>query len=252
MKNYKMILQYDGTRYKGWQVLKNTDMTIQGKLENVLSQLAGEPVEVIGSGRTDAGVHAKGQVANFHIRDGFSKEEIWADLNCHLPEDIAVIDLCEVPERFHSRYQAVEKTYRYVIHTSEIPNVFERKYRYTYTEPLNVELMKKAAEQLCGEHDFASFCGNKKMKKSTVRIVKNIHITEEKDCIIIDYTGNGFLQNMVRIMTGTLIEVGRGERDWNSMRELLKTKDRSQAGYTVPPQGLMLMKVDYETVDGIK
>lgn len=252
MKNYKMLLQYDGTRYKGWQVLKNTDMTIQGKLENVLSQLAGESVEVIGSGRTDAGVHAKGQVANFHISEEFSMEEIWADLNRHLPEDIAVVDLEEVPMRFHSRYHAVEKTYRYVIHTSPVPNVFERKYRYTYTEPLKVELMRKAAEQLCGEHDFAAFCGNKKMKKSTVRLVKKIDIKEEKDCIIIDYTGNGFLQNMVRIMTGTLIEAGRGERSWESMKELLETKDRSQAGYTVPPQGLMLMKVNYETVDSIK
>ncbi len=252
MKNYRMTLQYDGTRYKGWQVLKNTDMTIQGKLENVLSQMAGEPVEVIGSGRTDAGVHAKGQVANFHMKAGFSLEEIWADLNRHLPEDIAVIKLEEVPERFHSRYHAVEKTYRYVIHTSFIPNVFERKYRYTYTEPLNVALMRKAAEQLCGEHDFAAFCGNKKMKKSTVRNVKRIDIKEEKDCIIIDYTGNGFLQNMVRILTGTLIEVGRSERLWDSMKALLETKDRSQAGYTVPPQGLMLMKVYYETVDGIK
>lgn len=248
MRNYKMLLQYDGTRYKGWQVLKNTDMTIQGKLENVLSQLAGEPVEVIGSGRTDAGVHAKGQVANFHIREGFSTEEIWEDLNRHLPEDIAVIVLEEAPERFHSRYHAVEKTYRYVIHKSMIPNVFERKYRYTYTEPLNVELMRKAAEQLRGEHDFAAFCGNKKMKKSTVRYLKEIHIKEEKDSIVIDYTGNGFLQNMVRILTGTLIEVGRGERAWDSMADLLETKDRSQAGYTVPPQGLMLMKVNYETV----
>lgn len=252
MKNYKMTLQYDGTRYKGWQVLKNTDMTIQGKLENVLSKLAGKPVEVIGSGRTDAGVHAKGQVANFHMREGFVAEEIWEDLNRHLPEDIAVVALEEVPERFHSRYQAVEKTYRYVIHTSTVPNVFERKYRYTHTEPLDVELMKKAARLLCGEHDFAAFCGNKKMKKSTVRVVKNIHITEEQDCIIIDYTGNGFLQNMVRILTGTLIEVGRKERPWDSMSALLETKDRSQAGYTVPPQGLMLMKVNYETVDRIQ
>lgn len=252
MKNYKMLLQYDGTRYKGWQVQKSTDMTIQGKLESVLSQLAETPVEVIGSGRTDAGVHAKGQVANFHIDERFSKEEIWDNLNRYLPGDIAVISLEEAQERFHSRYHAVEKTYRYVIHTSPIPNVFERKFRYTYTEPLDVELMRKAAEELLGEHDFAAFCGNKKMKKSTVRNLIRIEITEKSDCIVIDYAGDGFLQNMVRILTGTLIETGRGERPWNSIKQLLETKDRSQAGFTVPPSGLMLMKVYYETVDGDK
>lgn len=173
MKNYKITVSYDGTRYKGWQVLKSTDATIQGKLQMVLSALAGHPVEVIGSGRTDAGVHAIGQVANFHLDEHFSAEEIFEDLNRHLPEDIAVTKIKEVDDRFHSRYQAVEKTYRYRIRTSPVPNVFERKFLYQYGQTLDVDKMKKAAQALVGTHDFASFCGNRHMKKSTVRTISN-------------------------------------------------------------------------------
>ena len=150
MKNYKITVSYDGTRYKGWQVLKSTDATIQGKLQMVLSALAGHPVEVIGSGRTDAGVHAIGQVANFHLDEHFSAEEIFEDLNRHLPEDIAVTKIEEVDDRFHSRYQAVEKTYRYRIRTSPVPNVFERKFLYQYGQTLDVDKMKKAAQALVG------------------------------------------------------------------------------------------------------
>ena len=157
MKNYKITVSYDGTRYKGWQVLKSTDATIQGKLQMVLSAIAGHPVEVIGSGRTDAGVHAIGQVANFHLDEHFSAEEIFEDLNRHLPEDIAVTKIKEVDDRFHSRYQAVEKTYRYRIRTSPVPNVFERKFLYQYGQTLDVDKMKKAAQALVGTHDFASF-----------------------------------------------------------------------------------------------
>ena len=150
MKNYKITVSYDGTRYKGWKVLKSTDATIQGKLQMVLSALAGHPVEVIGSGRTDAGVHAIGQVANFHLDEHFSAEEIFEDLNRHLPEDIAVTKIEEVDDRFHSRYQAVEKTYRYRIRTSPVPNVFERKFLYQYGQTLDVDKMKKAAQALVG------------------------------------------------------------------------------------------------------
>ena len=231
MKNYKITVSYDGTRYKGWQVLKSTDATIQGKLQMVLSALAGHPVEVIGSGRTDA-------------------EEIFEDLNRHLPEDIAVTKIKEVDDRFHSRYQAVEKTYRYRIRTSPVPNVFERKFLYQYGQTLDVDKMKKAAQALVGTHDFASFCGNRHMKKSTVRTIFSIDLVERDGEIEILYCGNGFLQNMVRILTGTLIEVGRGERAPESMPALLKAKERKQAGYTAPPQGVRLEKVTYETMDG--
>lgn len=250
MKNYKITVSYDGTRYKGWQVLKSTDATIQGKLQMVLSALAGHPVEVIGSGRTDAGVHAIGQVANFYLEEHFSAEEIFEDLNRHLPEDIAVTKIEEAGERFHSRYQAVEKTYCYRIRTSPVPNVFERRFVYQYGKPLDIEKMRQAAQCFVGTHDFASFCGNRHMKKSTVRTIFSVDLLKKDGEIEIWYRGNGFLQNMVRILTGTLIEVGRGEREPESMQALLEAKERAQAGYTAPPQGLRLEKVTYETMDG--
>jgi tRNA pseudouridine38-40 synthase len=250
MKNYKIIVAYDGTRYKGWQIQTNTDMTIQGKLTGVLEQLAGHPVEVIGSGRTDAGVHAAGQVANFHIEEHFGKEEIFEALNRYLPEDIAVTAIEEVDARFHSRYQAQSKTYRYRIRTSPVGDVFARRFVYRYGQPLDVALMREAAQLLLGTHDFASFCGNKRMKKSTVRTITEIRITEQDGELRLDYTGDGFLQNMVRILTGTLIEVGRGERAPQSMTNILEAKNREAAGYTAPPQGLRLERVTYGKMDG--
>lgn len=253
MKNYKITIAYDGTRYKGWQLLGDNEATIQGKLTNVLSSIAGHEVEIIGSGRTDAGVHAKGQVANFHIEDSFTGKELLLRMNAFLPEDIAILDIAEVAERFHARYQATEKTYRYRIHTSKIPNVFERKYVYTYTDrTLDIGCMQQAADLLLGTHDFASFCGNKKMKKSTVRTISQIKIEALGNEIQIDYTGNGFLQNMVRILTGTLIEIGDGRRAPEDIVRILESKDRKEAGYTVPAQGLVLMKVSYGKMDGIQ
>lgn len=252
MKNYKITVQYDGTRYKGWQVQKATEATIQGKLQNVLSKLAGHPVEVIGSGRTDAGVHAAGQVANFHMDEHFSVEEICDNLNEFLPEDIAITEIAEVDNRFHSRYNAVSKTYSYRIRTSPVADVFERRFVYHYGKPLDVGRMKAAAERLKGTHDFASFCGNKKMKKSTVRTIMDITFAEKEGEIEIRYTGDGFLQNMIRILTGTLIEVGRGERVIESMTAILAAKNREAAGYTAPPQGLRLEKVEYATVGSDK
>ncbi len=245
MKNYKITIQYDGTRYKGWQVQKSTDMTIQGKIQNILEEMTGQPVEVIGSGRTDAGVHALGQVANFHVPEHFSTNEILNYLNHYLPMDIAVLDIEEVDERFHARFNAIEKTYMYRIHTSMIPNVFERKYMYTYTDPLDIEAIKKAAKLLTGTHDFMAFCGNKKMKKSTVRTITAIDIVEKEDEIQISYTGDGFLQQMIRIITGTLIEVGNGTKQPEDIAKILESKDRQNAGYTVPAEGLILKSVKY-------
>lgn len=246
MKNYKIIVQYDGSRYKGWQVQKSTDMTIQGKLQDILTTMCGQDIEVIGSGRTDAGVHAYGQVANFHVPEHFKAQEILEYLNLYLPMDIAVISIDEVDERFHARFNAVKKTYVYRIHTSSIPNVFERKYMYTYTEKLDVDAMRKAASLMLGTHDFAAFCGNKKMKKSTVRTVTDIVIEEKENEIQIAYTGDGFLQNMIRIMMGTLIEVGNGTKKPEDISVILDSKVRENAGYTVPPEGLCLVRVEYE------
>lgn len=245
MKNYKITIQYDGTRYKGWQVQKSTDMTIQGKIQSVLSEMTGQEIEVIGSGRTDAGVHAYGQVANFHVPEHFKAQEILEYLNQYLPMDIAVLDIEEVDERFHARFHATSKTYIYRIHTSTIPNVFERKYMYTYTESLDVEQMRKAANFMIGTHDFAAFCGNKKMKKSTVRTVSSIDIVEKESEIEICYTGDGFLQQMIRIMTGTLIEVGNGTKNPEDILSILLCKVRENAGYTVPAEGLSLKRVLY-------
>lgn len=245
LKNYKITIQYDGTRYKGWQVQKSTDMTIQGKIQDVLSTMAGQEIEVIGSGRTDAGVHAYGQVANFHVPAHFKAQEIMDYINRYLPMDIAVIDIEEVDERFHARFHASSKTYIYRIHTSHVPNVFERKYMYTYTEKLDINKMRKAASLMLGTHDFAAFCGNKKMKKSTIRTVTAIDIIEKKNEIQISYTGDGFLQQMIRIMTGTLIEVGNGTKMPEDIPHILQSKIRENAGYTVPAEGLTLKCVVY-------
>lgn len=246
MKNYRITIQYDGTRYKGWQVQKSTDMTIQGKIQAVLSEMIGQEIEIIGSGRTDAGVHAYGQVANFHIPGHFRQEEVLEYLNHYLPMDIAVLDIEEVDERFHARYHATSKTYVYRIHTSTIPNVFERKYMYTYTEPLDLCKMREAAKYLIGTHDFMAFCGNKKMKKSTVRTVISIDIQEKEHEIQISYTGDGFLQQMIRIITGTLIEVGNGTKQPEDIPRILESKVRENAGYTVSAEGLTLKCVEYE------
>lgn len=260
MANYKLVIQYDGTRYRGWQGQNDTDLTIQGKIEAVLSAMAGYPVEVTGSGRTDAGVHARGQVANFHlkentlkqnvlgekpIKESMSPEEILSYLNQYLPEDIGVLSVEEVDERFHSRYHAVEKTYLYRIHTGKVPEIFGRKYVYNYQASLSAEPMRSGAAALIGTHDFKSFCGNRKMKKSTVRTIFNIRIEELPGEICIYYTGDGFLQNMVRILTGTLIEIGDGRRPPEEMTKILEARDREAAGFTAPACGLTLIEVKY-------
>lgn len=245
MSNYKMIIQYDGTRYKGWQGQNSTDMTIEGRIEAVLSAMAGYPVELTGSGRTDAGVHARGQVANYHLDTPCDTSEMLSYVNQYLPDDIAVLSIESVDERFHSRYNATAKTYRYSIRTGGIPDVFAHRFQYEYDKPLDVHRMEAAAAQLVGTHDFASFCGNRKMKKSTVRTIYDIKITSSGPDITIDYRGSGFLQNMVRILTGTLIEVGDGRLAPSAIPEILAARDRAAAGYTAPACGLTLMEVEY-------
>lgn len=253
MSNYKIVIQYDGTNYRGWQVQNSTKDTIQGKLEHILKKLTNQEVDVIGSGRTDAGVHAKGQVANFNIKlpKGMTDADLLFHINKHLPEDIAVVSLERVDDRFHARYSEKGKTYRYRIHVSPVANVFEKRFVYTFLDkPLDVEAMRQAAAQMVGRHDFKAFCGNKKMKKSTIRTVKSvdIHTVENEHGIqeiYIDYTGDGFLQNMIRIMTGTLIEVGYGRKSADSVAEIIESMDRENAGYTAPPEGLCLMEVYY-------
>lgn len=247
-KNIKLILEYDGSRYDGWQKQGNTDNTIQGKLEAILEKWTGEETEIHGSGRTDAGVHAKGQVANFHVDAKICQkaEEAKIYLNRYLPDDIRVLEAKEVSERFHSRLNAVRKTYSYTVETADKKNVFERKYVYGLGECLDVERMRTAAGYLLGEHDFKSFCSNKKMKKSTVRRLDSIEIVERGSQVSFVYKGNGFLYNMVRILTGTLLEVGLGKRRPEEMQTILAAMNREAAGMTAPPEGLFLVNVEYE------
>lgn len=245
MPNYKMILQYDGTRYKGWQRQENTDATIQGKLQNILQRMTGEEADVQGSGRTDAGVHAKGQVAHVHLQNEWQTEKIKDYVNSYLPEDIAVLEVEEVEERFHARLLATSKTYEYRIAKGKKADVFQRKYVHVIEEALDVAVMNEAAKKLIGTHDFKAFCGNPKMKKSTVRTVYEIEITETAQEIRLRFTGNGFLQNMVRILTGTLVEVGLGQRSPKEMEKILESKKRENAGATMPAKGLTLLEVRY-------
>ena len=243
--NYKLVLQYDGTKLNGWQKQGNTDNTIQGKLEAILEKMYGEYVEIHGSGRTDAGVHALGQVANFHAPAKFSVQEIKAALNEYLSKDIRVLEVETVDERFHARLTAKGKTYEYRIDNGEVANVFQRKHTMREEIPLDLDAMRKAASYFVGTHDFKTFCANKKMKKSTVRTITSIVIEKQEGIVSIRYTGNGFLYNMVRILTGTLIEVGRRKCRPEEMQGIIEAMDRGVAGFTAPAQGLFLVEVNY-------
>ncbi len=244
MRNLRLDLCYDGTRYRGWQRLANTDNTIQGKLEQALSRILGEPIEVSGSGRTDAGVHAKGQVANFHTGSSMTAQEILEALRRYMPEDIGVYSCRDVSQRFHARLNAKEKTYCYRIWNSMQPCVFQRRFVTVLPEELDLEAMKQAAALLVGQHDFSAFCANAKMKKSTLRYLRSVDIQQIGPEVQITFTGNGFLHGMVRILVGTLIEVGRGSRKVGSIPALFGAK-RMEAGFMAPAQGLCLMEVFY-------
>ena len=252
MRNFKIVLQYEGTRYKGWQKQgkgegdssssASPENTIQGKLERLLSRIAGKPVEIQGSGRTDAGVHAYGQVANFHMDTDDTPEALMEKINSYLPEDIGVISVEEVPERFHSRLNAKSKTYRYRVLNSAVPHIFERRYVYQVPEHL---AMRRAAILLTGSHDFKAFTSAKKGKKSTVRTVDSIQIDRVGDEIHFTFSGNGFLYHMVRILMGTLLEVGTGAKKPEDMTAILESGSRECAGPLVPACGLALMEVRY-------
>ena len=245
MKNYRMTLQYDGTRYSGWQKQGNTKNTIQGRLENILLKMTGTETEIHGSGRTDAGVHALAQVANFKCSTSLSEKQIQDYLNEYLPPDIRVLSLTEASSRFHARLNAAKKHYRYIIDTNTVQDVFTRQYRTHFPESLSIKDIKAAASLLLGEHDFKSFCDNKHMKKSTIRRIDSIHIKMEAGILTIDFLGNGFLYHMIRILVGTLLEIGPKKRKPEDITAILQAKDRTAAGFTAQPQGLYLVKVFY-------
>ena len=246
MRNIKMTIEYDGGRYLGWQKLGDSDKTIQGKIENILSEMLKSKTEIIGSGRTDAGTHAKGQVANFKATTDMSLETMRDQLNHYLPRDIIVKNLEEVSERFHSRYNAVGKTYSYYVWNNSVPSVFERNYSYHYPGKLDIKKMNKACEKIVGTHDFIGFSSLKKSKKSTVRTIKEISIQKEGNVLHFTFIGEGFLYKMVRIIMGTLLEIGAGTIEPEAIEEVFLRGIRSDAGMTVPSQGLFLDEVYYE------
>lgn len=244
-RNVKIILEYDGTRYKGWQKLGDQESTIQGKLEEILLKRTGHPVGVIGSGRTDAGVHALGQVANFHLDTDGSPEELQKYINQYLPKDILVKEASFVDELFHSRYHAKEKIYSYRIHNDPLPSVFDRKYSHHVAEPLDRKAMERAVKHLQGTHDFLGFSSIKKTKKSTVRTLHALTLDAKGPALHFVFRGDGFLLHSIRIMTGTLLEVGLRQRDPDSIPQVFAKKVRGDAGFTAPPHGLFLEQVFY-------
>jgi tRNA pseudouridine38-40 synthase len=247
MGNYRFIISYDGTRFFGWERQPGKDMTIQGKIEEVLKKMTGtEDINLIGAGRTDAGVHARAMTANCHLNTKMTEEQIMEYMNRYLPEDISINDVKACSDRFHSRYNASGKTYRYTCWYGTSKPVFDRKYVVILNQKPDLEKMRQAAAALTGTHDYKSFCGNSKFKKSSVRTVDTINIEESGNYIRFYFHGNGFLQNMVRILTGTLLEVGYGNIPVDSMGDILEACDRQKAGPTARPEGLCLMKVDYQ------
>ena len=244
MSNYKLILSYDGTRYAGWQRQGNTGSTIQRKVEETLSRILEESVQISGCGRTDAGVHARMQVCSFMSSRLTDVPGTLSALRRYLPEDIGALSLEEAPPRFHARLSCREKTYRYRVWRSDCPNVFERKYLYAFPEPLSLPAMRAAADELTGTHDFAAFSSGRS-NKSTVRTVREIVLTENGPELTMSFTGDGFLYHMVRIMAGTLLEAGQGLKTPSDIRAALERKDRQLAGFTAPAQGLILWDIRY-------
>lgn len=243
-KNYKLIIGYDGSRYFGWEHQPGKE-TIQGKLENVLDHLSPQEVEIIGAGRTDGGVHARGMVANVFLDIEMTPEALRDYMNHYLPDDIVIREVREASDRFHARYNATGKTYCYTCFDGATKPLFDRKYVWRVERPLHIEKMRAGAAYLIGRHDFMSFCKNPQKKKSTVREIDRIVITRKGDYVTLSFHGTGFLRNMVRILTGTLVDVGLGKIPPERVGEILEAKDRLAAGETAPAQGLCLMEVDY-------
>lgn len=245
MRNLKMKIQYDGSKYKGWQRQKVGDLTIQYKIENVLSKMTGEDIKVIGCGRTDAGVHAENYIANFHTECELSTNSMLDYLYEFLPEDIVVKSMEEVGERFHARYNVKSKTYIYKINNNKFRNVFNRKYVYQTDEHINLSDMREAAEVLIGTHDFQSFTNLKASTKSTVRTINYVKIEEVNGIIEIEINGDGFLLNMVRIIVGTLLEAGLGKLKATDVKKILDEKKRLEYGPIAKAKGLCLKEALY-------
>ncbi|MCX7572330.1 tRNA pseudouridine(38-40) synthase TruA [Tumebacillus sp. DT12] len=245
MRNIKLTIAYDGTNFHGFQVQPNL-RTVQGVLEEVIGRVAQHPVSIIGSGRTDAGVHARAQVVNFETDVRIPVEKWPIALNTRLPDDLVVTAAEEMPPDFHSRFSAKGKVYRYQIDLSASPNVFTRLYAYHYPYPLRIEPMIEAARHLAGRHDFTSFCAANTPVENKVRLLHHVELTREDHLLTITCRGEGFLYNMVRIIAGTLLDVGRDRISPDAIPTILSACDRTQAGVTAPAHGLTMWEVLYE------
>ena len=245
MRTYKLTISYDGSRYQGWQRQATTDNTIQYILEWSIGKLVGYRVHIDGSGRTDAGVHARGQVASVKLSKLYDTKELKDSLNRYLPEDIRIQLSEEVEPDFHPRYCDSEKTYEYRILNRKFPVPTERLYSYFYHYTLDVDKMREATSYLIGRHDFASFCGTGAQVKSTVRTITGIDVWRDGDIVTIRVKGEGFLYNMVRIIAGTLIQVGNGQYPPERVKKILDACDRSVSGPTAPAHGLTLIGIEF-------
>ena len=243
MRNIKLIISYDGSAYHGWQRQENA-MTIQELVENAILKITKEKADVIGCGRTDAGVHAKRFVCNFKTNTKIPPEKIPYALNTALPDDVVCIEAEDVSEDFHAKYSAVKKTYTYYVCNDNFPDIFSHSWHYHF--PLDIEKMRKAAKAFIGTHDFIGFAASGFTVKTTVRTIYDLTVTKENNLTRIDVTGNGFLYNMVRIIAGTLCFVGSGKIAPEEMEDIIASCDRKRAGMTAPPDGLFLSEVFYE------
>lgn len=244
MRRIRLVVAYDGTNYCGWQIQPN-GITVEEVLNRTLCKMTGEAITVIGASRTDSGVHAMGNVAVFDTESTIPPERFSYALNQRLPDDIVIVSSDEVPADWHPRYRNCEKTYEYHVLNTRISVPTKRLTNYFVSFPLDEKKMQQAAEYLKGEHDFVSFCNVRTDVEDTVRTITALDILRDGEEITIRITGNGFLYNMVRIIVGTLIRVGRGFYEPEQVREILEAKNRKAAGVTAPPQGLMLMQIDY-------
>jgi tRNA pseudouridine38-40 synthase len=244
MQNFKMTIQYDGTNYHGWQIQAN-GRTVQGELTRVLSILFHHHVTVYGAGRTDAGVHAQGQVANFFVEPNFEAGGLCAAINANLDRDIRVLDIQSAPPQFNARHSARQKTYRYRIWTADVVNPFIYRFVHHYRKELDVDEMMRGAAVLIGTHDFSAFTVANSEAEDHIRTLSCLNVSRNADEVSIVVSADGFLRYMVRAIVGTLIEVGRGKRTVASVREALASRDRSNAGPSAPANGLTLVSVDY-------
>lgn len=245
MYTYRLTIAYDGTRYRGWQRQQNTEQTVQGTVEACLSQILGRRMQISGSGRTDSGVHASGQEASLLLEKRIDAGELLRKLNAALPEDIRIRRVREMPAGFHARKSALAKCYEYHVDLREKQDVFTRKYSFHFPKQVDVEAMRQAAEKLTGTHDFAGFTDLKE-HDDTVRTIYAIQIAQEGEELVLSYYGDGFLYHMVRILTGTLLDVGTGRTRPEQIRAILAAKDRAWTGFPAPAKGLFLRQVYYD------